>query len=158
MHTAIDREGNVQTSTVYLSVHTRQLFLGRRRDKQRCFLVGDKDGLPIEKQLLHLYGASRRDSLRADQLLPHVLQLLLLLHMAGSLLTSLSQDPGQSLVLLLSLLQLLLQLDRRPASNLQSACSHATDIGIRRYCAISHGDMCTQLQDYTRYVFDLVPK
>lgn len=61
--------------------------------------------------------------MHADQLLPHVLQLLLLLHMAGGLLTPLSQDPGQRLVLLLSLLQLLLQLCRQLAGGLQPAYS-----------------------------------
>lgn len=122
-------------------------------------------GLAIEKQLLHLHGACRRDCLRADQLLPHVLQLLLLLHMAGCLLAPLGQDPGQSLVLLLSLLQLLLQLHRCLAGSLQSTCSHAFDmsstgivqtqeaicvhIGICRYCANSQGSMYTHLQDYT---------
>ena len=71
----------------------------------------------------HLQSDSWGDSMHADQLLPHVLQLLLLLHMAGGLLTPLSQNPGQSLVLLLSLLQLLLQLGRRLAGSLQLACS-----------------------------------
>ena len=61
--------------------------------------------------------------MHAHQLLPHILQLLLLLHMAGSLLTPLSQNPGQSLVLLLSLLQLLLQLPRALAGSLQFSCS-----------------------------------
>ena len=53
-----------------------------------------------------LDSAARGHSLHVYELLPHLLQLVLPLHMHRSLLTPLSQDPCQSLVLLLSLLQL----------------------------------------------------
>jgi len=54
----------------------------------------------------HLHSGSTGHSLHLHQLLPHILQLLLILHMGSCLLTPLSQDASQSLVLLLRLLQL----------------------------------------------------
>ena len=61
--------------------------------------------------------------LSSHQLLPDSLQLLLILHMSSSLSTLLGQNAGQCLVLLLSLLQLLLEVWRNVHCVLQLACA-----------------------------------
>lgn len=81
----------------------------------------------------HLDAAARGHSLHVQQLLPHILQLVLVLNMHSGLLTPLSQDPGQSLVLLLGLLQLLVQIGRNPAGGFQLACAHPKHVIIAGY-------------------------